>query len=90
MPSPKSDKNNSIKIIFIKIIIKISIIKIYIKNPIPLQLNTILPESSLKESIFSSAYKAVKSFLIILLVTNQAGISFNVARVSSTVSLHIF
>ena len=32
MPIQKSDKNNSIRIIFIKIIIKISIIKIYTKN----------------------------------------------------------
>ena len=32
MPRQKSDMNNSIRIIFIKIIIKINIIKIYIKN----------------------------------------------------------
>ena len=48
MPSQKSDKNNSIRIIFIKIIIKINIIKIYIKIPISLQLNRTLPESLLK------------------------------------------
>ena len=39
-----------------------------------------LPKSSLNSSMFSSAYKAVKSSLIILLVTNQLGISFNAAR----------
>ena len=32
MPSQKLDKNNSTRIIFIKIIIKVNIIKIYVKN----------------------------------------------------------
>ena len=32
MPSQNSDRNNSIRIIFIKFIIKADIIKIYIKN----------------------------------------------------------
>ena len=32
MPSRKSDKNSSIRIIFIKIIMKINVIKIYIEN----------------------------------------------------------
>ena len=32
MPSQNSDKNNSIRIIYIKFIIKANIIKIYIKN----------------------------------------------------------
>ena len=59
MPSQKSDKSNSIWILFIKVIIKIDISKINIKNT---HLNTASPESSLKQSIFSSAYKAVKSF----------------------------
>ena len=62
--------NNSIRIIFIKIIIRITINNIYI-NFISLQENMTLPESSLKYSMFSSAYKAVKSSLIILLVTDQ-------------------
>ena len=52
MPSQKSDANDSIRIIFIKIIIKINIIMIYINYtillPILLQENTISPESSLK------------------------------------------
>ena len=39
--------------------------------------------------MFSSAYKAVNSFLIILLVTNQSGTNFNVARQSSTALSHI-
>ena len=39
-----------------------------------------LPKSPLNLSIFSSAYKAVKIYLNILLVTNQLGISFNTAR----------
>ena len=57
--------------------------------PILLQFNTI-SESSLKQGIFSFAYKAVKSFLIISLVTNQSGIIFNVAIESSAVSWHFF
>ena len=61
--------------------------------PISLQLNTIFPESyyqnniilpESKESIFSSAKKAVKGFLIILLVTNQSGAKFSVGTKSST------
>ena len=43
----------------------------------------------IKVEYISSAYKAVKRFLIILLLTNQSGISFNVARESSTASSHI-
>ena len=39
--------------------------------------------------MFSSAYKEVSSFLIILLVTNQSGTNFNVARQSSTALSHI-
>ena len=61
-----------------------------LRIPIPLQWNTASSELSLKQGIFSSAYKAVNSFLIILLVTNQSGISYNDARESSTTSSHIF
>ena len=32
MPSQKYDKDNSVKVVFIKIVIKINILKIYIKN----------------------------------------------------------
>ena len=52
MPNQKSDKNNNIRIIFIKIIIKINIIKIYIKNTNFLQFNTTLPEFSLNRVYF--------------------------------------
>ena len=90
MPSQNPDMNNSIRIIFIKIIIKINIIKIYIKNAHFITKNTTLRESLLKWSIFSSAYRAEKIFLIILLATNQLGISFNVARESSTALSYIF
>ena len=48
MPTQKSDKNNSIRTIFIKVIIKINIIKSILRIPISLQENTTLPESSLK------------------------------------------
>ena len=90
MPSQNPDMNNSIRIIFIKIIIKINIIKIYIKNAHLITKNTILRESLLKWSIFSSAYRTEKKFLIILLATNQSVISFNVARESSTALSYIF
>ena len=46
--SQKSDKNKSIKIIFIKVVIKINIINYILRIPISLQENTTLPESSLK------------------------------------------
>ena len=48
-----------------------------------------LSESSLKYGILVSAYKAVTSFLIILLVANQSGTNFNPVRKSSTALLHI-
>ena len=47
--------------------------------PISSQQHVALLESSLKYSIFSSAYKAVKISLIILLVTNQSETKFNAA-----------
>ena len=61
-----------------------------LRIPMSLQIYTTLRKSSLKYSIFSSAYKAVKSFLIVLLLTNQSGISFNVATESSTALSSIF
>ena len=57
---------------------------------ISLQIYATLRKSSLKYSIFSSACKAVKSFLIVLILTNQSGISFNVAIESSTALWNIF
>ena len=89
MPSKKTDKNNSIRIIFIKIIIKINVNNIYIKNTYFITRNTKLPESSLKQNIFPSAQKALKSSLNILLVTNQSRIIFNAAREPLTASSHI-
>ena len=84
MLNHKSDKNNSIRIIFIKIIIKIKIIKIYTKNTRFIATKVTSPESS-------SAYRVLHlSFLIILLVTNHSGISSNAARESSTASSHNF
>ena len=66
-----------------KLLILILLISV-LRTLFSLQENMALPESSLKQCIFPSAYKAVKSYLIILLVTNQLGISFNVAIKSST------
>ena len=93
MPSQKADMNNSFRIIFIIIsliesswlILSRSISRI----PISLQKNVTFPEYSLKQSVFSSVYKAVRIFLIILLVKKQLGINFNAVRQSSTTSSHI-
>ena len=60
-----------------------------LRIPISLQENMVLPESSLKQSILSPAYKAIRSYLIILFVTNQSRINFNTGRKSSTAFLHI-
>ena len=81
MSSQTFDNNNSIRITLVKFIIKINIIKIYTKNT-----HFYSPESPSKNSKSSSAYKAVQTFLIVLLATNQLGISFNAARESSTAS----
>ena len=66
-----------------KIIIKTNIIKIYIKNTRFITIKYGISRIFIKQSIFSFAYKAVKSFLIILLKTNQSTISFNDAGESS-------
>ena len=86
--SQKSHINNSFRIIVITIsTAKANIANIYIKNThFPLQENTALPESPLKQSILSSTYKAVNMCLIILLVTNQSGRNFNAVRQSSITS----
>ena len=49
-----------------------------------------LPESSLNNRIFSSAYTALKRILMILLVTNQSGTNFTAARQSSTALSHSY
>ena len=43
----------------------------------------------MSKSILSSSYKAVRSFLITLLVVNQSGINFNAATESSVASSEI-
>ena len=48
MPSQNSDKNNYIRFTFIKIIIKINIIKTYIKNTHSITIKYGIPDSSLK------------------------------------------
>ena len=72
--------------IFIKLIIKINIIKINIKNINFITFKYKITKIFIKKSIFSSAYKAVKSFLIILLLAKQSATKFNVGRKSSTAS----
>ena len=77
MPGQDPDKNNSIKVIFIKIIIKINIFKIYIKNTHSIALKyNIIRNFIFIRNRFSSACKAIKKVFIILLVTNQSGIGF--------------
>ena len=49
-----------------------------------------LPESSLNNRIFSSAYTALKRILMILLVINQSGTNFTAARQSSTALSHSY
>ena len=44
---------------------------------------------SVVKSIFSTAKRAVKYFLIILLVTGQSGTRFNAFRESSTASSNV-
>ena len=75
MPNQKSDENNSIRIIFMKIIIKVNIIKIY-KNA------HFITRKFRITSIFIS-------FSIILFVTKQLGIGFSATRESSKVSFYI-
>ena len=75
MPNQKFDENNSIRIIFMKIIIKVNIIKIY-KNA------HFITRKFRITSIFIS-------FSIILFVTKQLGIGFNATRESSKVSFYI-
>ena len=55
--SHKSDKNNGIRIIFMKILSRLILLRSILRIPIWLQLNTSLSESSLKYSMFSSSYK---------------------------------
>ena len=73
-----------------KLLSRLILLKFTLRMPISSQQNVTLPESSSKKSKPSSAHKAVESFLIILLVTNQSEISFNAARESSNGSSQIF
>ena len=75
MPNQKFDENNSIRIIFMKIIIKVNIIKIY-KNA------HFITRKFTITSIFII-------FSIILFVTKQLGIGFSATRESSKVSFYI-
>ena len=75
MPNQKFDENDSIRIIFMKIIIKVNIIKIY-KNA------HFITRKFRITSIFIS-------FSIILFVTKQLGIGFSATRESSKVSFYI-
>ena len=71
MPSQKSDMNNSVRIIFIIIsIFKVNIIKIYIKNTHSIINRCDITRIFIKIEYIFICGQAVKSFLIILLVTN--------------------
>ena len=84
MASQNSDMNNAFRIIFIIVsIIKVHLIKIYTKNTYLITTKCGITRIFIKRSILSSSYKAVRSFLIILLVTNQSGTYFNAGRKSS-------
>ena len=90
MQSKKSDKNDSIQIIFIKIIIEINFIKIYIKNTHSITIKYNITRTFIKIEYIFICIQSSKRFLVILIVTNQSGISFNAARESSTALSHIF
>ena len=86
MPNQKSNKNNSIRIIFIKIIIKINITKICIKNTHFITRKYDIIRTFTKIEYIIICVQSSKNILIILLVIIQSGISFNAARDSSTAS----
>ena len=81
MPSQKSDKNNCIRIIFTKIIIKINVIKIYIKNT-----------HFISRKCDSKRIKNIKKVFNFFYLTcnKQSGISFNATKEWPTASSHIF
>ena len=84
MPRQKSDMNDSSRVIFIIIsIIKVNnIIKIYTKNT-----HFITRKYDITRAFIKIEYIIIcvagKSFLIILLVTNQSGINFSASGQSS-------
>ena len=80
MPRKMADKNYSIRIISSKLLSRLMLLRSILRLSVSLQFSAALLESSLGQSIFLSAYKAVNRFLIILLVTNQLGISFNLNK----------
>ena len=83
-PSQKSDMNNSIRIIFIKIFIfiRINLIKIYNQNMELISNKRDFTKVFIKKSISSLVNRALwnNAFSCILLVSNQSGMNFNVAR----------
>ena len=72
-----------------KLLSRLILLRFTLRIPISIKQNVTSPESSSKNSKPSSSYKAVESFLIILLLTNQLRISFSAARQSSTGSSDI-
>ena len=71
IPSQKYDKNNSIKIIFIKIIIKTNVIKTYIEYNHFIAIKYSITRTFIKVEYIFISYNAVKSFVIILLATKE-------------------
>ena len=66
MPSQKSDKNNSIKIIFIKIVVKFNIIKIYTKGRSRFSEFELRDwRSSLANGFFQSPFEANEMFCLL-------------------------
>ena len=93
MPSQKSDMNNSFRIIFIIInTIRLILIRftLYTKNTHFITRKYGVSKIFVNIEYIMIAYKAVTSFLFILLVTNQSGENFNTPRQPSTASSHIF
>ena len=90
MPIQKSDKNKSIRIIFIKFIIYINIIQIYTKNTHFITTKRDITRIFIKKKETTICVQYSKKFLISLLVTKESEINFNAARQSSTASSHSF
>ena len=88
MPSQKYDLNNSLRIIFIKIIIKINIIKIYMTNTHFITRKSNITRIFIKVEYIFISVPSSKKFFNHFTCNKQSEISCNTARESSTVLSH--
>ena len=91
IPSQKFDINNNFRIIFIKIIIiKVNVIKIYMKNTHLISKKCNFTKIFIRKEYIIVKNKSTMKLSSILHVANQSGINFNAARQSSVATSHIF